>query len=195
MCQSHNVGAHPSPPRSPGPASSLPPFLPPGAVSPWGSAVPPGGAGGPGLRSPPAAPPAAPSPSAWRAGTAPPRGRCPATRGAAGARCHWLCRRHVTRGAWRGVRQLLGLWDRPAPSSSCPQDEPAVLLPCPLCVPVLSQLCPLPVPALLPLFLRSLYCSVPFMSPLRPLNVLTPSLQRPCCCLTVSLLCPRSVLA
>lgn len=64
-----------------------------------------GASGRPGARSPRGAPPAAPSPSAWREGAAPGARPLPSNEaalparegGARGkARCDWRCRRHVT---------------------------------------------------------------------------------------------------
>lgn len=188
----------------------LPPSLPPAAVPAglglWGPGRAVRGPRGPGPRSPRRAPPAAPWPSAWRAQRPP--AAAARQRAARGGRAHWLCRRHVTGGAGRGVRRWLRR-SRAVACLLCPLGVPSV---CSLCVPSVSPLYPLCTPAVPPLrrscvrFVSPLchrsflYCSVPFMSPLHPLSV--PSLSPSCpqaesrsCRLAVSLLCPRSVLA
>lgn len=217
MCQNHNICARPRPALHPSRSAAvragrvpLPPSLPPAAVPAglglWGPGRAVRGPRGPGPRSPRRAPPAAPWPSAWRAQRPP--AAAARQRAARGGRAHWLCRRHVTGGAGRGVRRWLPRSRAVACVCSAPWVSPlcvpSVFPLCSLCIPSVHLPCPCSVRCVRfvsPLCPRSfLYCSVPFMSPLHPLSV--PSLSPSCpqaesrsCRLAVSLLCPRSVLA
>lgn len=193
MCQNHNICARPRPALHPSRSAAvragrvpLPPSLPPAAVPAglglWGPGRAVRGPRGPGPRSPRRAPPAAPWPSAWRAQRPP--AAAARQRAARGGRAHWLCRRHVTGGAGRGVRRWLPRSRAVACVCSAPWVSPlcvpSVFPLYPLCtpaMPLLRPLCPLCVPALSPLF--SLL--------LRPLHVASPSSQ---CPLSVSFVSP-----